>query len=65
VFTAGHIITGTGGHATERPVRLARSRLCLGTERRRRLAAVRETFKKGASVIKVASHFAPDEIQAQ
>jgi imidazolonepropionase-like amidohydrolase len=66
VFTAGHIITGTGGHATERPVRPSHGPDYAwernGADAWR--AAVRETFKKGASVIKVASHFAPDEIQA-
>lgn len=66
VFTAGHIITGTGGHATERPVRPSHGPDFAwernGAEAWR--AAVRETFKKGASVIKVASHFAPDEIAA-
>jgi len=66
VFTAGHIITGTGGHATERPVRPSHGPAFAwerdGAEAWR--AAVRQTFKNGASVIKVASHFAPDEIQA-
>lgn len=66
VFTAGHIITGTGGHATERPVSpshgpdFAWERDGPAAWR----AAVRQTFKQGASVIKVASHFAPDEIAA-
>lgn len=66
VFTAGHIITGTGGHATERPVRPSHGPDYAwerdGADAWR--AAVRDTFKKGASVIKVASHFAPDEIRA-
>ncbi|TCP30345.1 amidohydrolase family protein [Sphingomonas sp. BK235] len=66
VFTAGHIITGTGGHATERPVSPSHGPDFAwernGADAWR--AAVRETFKQGASVIKVASHFAPDEIAA-
>jgi imidazolonepropionase-like amidohydrolase len=66
VFTAGHIITGTGGHATERPVRPSHGPAFAwerdGADAWR--AAVRQTFKNGATVIKVASHFAPDEIQA-
>jgi imidazolonepropionase-like amidohydrolase len=66
VFTAGHIITGTGGHAAERPVGPTHGPDYAwerdGADAWRQ--AVRETFKKGASVIKVASYFAPDEIQA-
>ncbi|MET3710827.1 imidazolonepropionase-like amidohydrolase [Sphingomonas trueperi] len=66
VFTAGHIITGTGGHATERPVSPSHGPDYAwerdGADAWR--AAVRETFKRGASVIKVASHFAPKEIAA-
>ncbi|PVX31569.1 amidohydrolase family protein [Sphingomonas pokkalii] len=66
VFTAGHIITGTGGHATERPVSPSHGPDYAwerdGADAWR--GAVRETFKRGASVIKVASHFSPDEIAA-
>jgi imidazolonepropionase-like amidohydrolase len=66
VFTAGHIITGTGGHATERPVSPSHGPDFAwerdGADAWRK--AVRETFKRGASVIKVASHFAPEEIAA-
>ena len=66
VFTAGHIITGTGGHATERPVTPnhgpAYTWEMNGADAWR--AAVRETFKQGASVIKLASHFSPDEVAA-
>lgn len=66
VFTAGHIITGTGGHATERPVTPSHGPDFAwerdGADAWR--AAVRQTFKNGASVIKVASHFSPDEIRA-
>ncbi len=66
VFTAGHIITGTGGHATERPVSPSHGPDFAwerdGADAWR--SAVRETFKRGASVIKVASHFSPEEIAA-
>ena len=66
VFTAGHIITGTGGHATERPVTPnhgpAYTWEMNGADAWR--GAVRETFKQGASVIKLASHFSPDEVAA-
>lgn len=66
VFTAGHIITGTGGHATERPVTPSHGPAYAwemnGADAWR--AAVRETFKQGAGVIKLASHFAPDEVAA-
>lgn len=66
VFTAGHIITGTGGHATERPVSPSHGP-DYAWERNGADAwrgAVRETFKRGATIIKVASHFSPDEIAA-
>lgn len=66
VFTAGHIITGTGGHATERPIVPSHGPDYAwerdGADAWR--AAVRQTFKQGASVIKLASHFAPDEVAA-
>lgn len=66
VFTAGHIITGTGGHATERPVSPSHGPDYAwerdGADAWR--AAVRQTFKQGASVIKLASHFSPDEVAA-
>ena len=66
VFTAGHIITGTGGHATERPVAPSHGPEFAwevdGPDAWR--AAVRRTFKEGASLIKIASHFAPEEVAA-
>lgn len=66
VFTAGHIITGTGGHATERPVSPTHGPDYAwerdGADAWRQ--AVRQTFKQGATVIKLASHFAPDEVAA-
>ncbi|MPT48965.1 MAG: amidohydrolase family protein [Sphingobium sp.] len=66
VFAAGHIITGTGGHAADRPLTAIHSaaytREADGPDDWRK--AVRETFKLGASHIKIASHFAPDEVKA-
>jgi imidazolonepropionase-like amidohydrolase len=53
VFTGGHIITGTGGHATERPITPNHGPEFAwevdGADAWR--AAVRKTFKEGASVI--------------
>ena len=66
VFTGGHIITGTGGHATERPITPNHGPEFAwevnGADAWR--AAVRRTFKEGASVIKIASHFSADEVAA-
>ncbi len=66
VFTAGHIITGTGGHATERPVTPNHGPEYAwevdGPDAWR--AAVRRTFKEGASVIKIAGHFSREEVSA-
>lgn len=66
VFAAGHIITGTGGHATERPITPNHGPAYQwerdGADAWR--AAVRTAFKEGASVIKIASHFTPEEAAA-
>jgi len=66
VFAAGHIITGTGGHATERPITPNHGPAYQwerdGPDAWR--AAVRMAFKQGASVIKVASHFTAEEVAA-
>src|SRR3546814_9154661 len=66
VFAAGWIITGTGGHATERPVIPSHgpdyAKEVDGPDAWRHM--VRKAFKEGASVIKIASHFAPDEVRA-
>jgi imidazolonepropionase-like amidohydrolase len=66
VFTAGHIITATGGHATERPITPNHGPEYAwevdGPDAWR--AAVRRTFKEGASIIKIASHFAAEEVAA-
>ena len=66
LFVAGHIITGTGGHAAERPISATHTpsftREANGPDDWRK--AVRETFKEGASVIKLASYFSPDEVRA-
>lgn len=66
VFAAGHIITGTGGHATERPITPNHGPAYQwerdGADAWR--AAVRAAFKEGAAVIKVASHFTSEEVAA-
>lgn len=66
VFAAGWIITGTGGHATERPITPSHgpkfAKEVDGPDAWR--AMVRKAFKEGASVIKVASHFSADEVRA-
>lgn len=66
VFAAGVLITGTGGHAAEKlsPVshHLGKVREASGPDDWRN--AAREMFKRGADVIKVASHFSRDEIAA-
>lgn len=66
VFAAGHIITGTGGHATERPITPNHGPAYQwerdGADAWR--GAVREAFKQGAAVIKIASHFSTDEVAA-
>jgi imidazolonepropionase-like amidohydrolase len=66
VFPAGKLITGTGGHGAEG---LDPTSPLYGAVREASGAddwrdAVRENFKSGADVIKVASHFAPEEIEA-
>jgi imidazolonepropionase-like amidohydrolase len=66
IFTAGHIITATGGHAAERPITPNHTSAYTwevdGADNWRR--AVRETYKQGASVIKIASHFSAEEVAA-
>lgn len=66
VFPAGMLITGTGGHAAEglsptSPL-YGGIREASGPDDWRE--AVREQFKAGADVIKIASHFSPDEVRA-
>lgn len=67
VFTAGHIITAWGGHAAERTSgTVGHSAIYVreadGADDWRK--AVREMFKSGATHIKIASHFAPEEVKA-
>ena len=66
IFTAGHIITATGGHAAERPITPNHTSAYTwevdGADNWRR--AVRETYKQGAGVIKIASHFSAEEVAA-
>ncbi len=66
VFAAGQLITGTGGHGAEgldehAPLRGA-VREASGPQDWRE--AVREQFKRGADVIKIASHFTTEEAAA-
>jgi imidazolonepropionase-like amidohydrolase len=67
VFPAGAFITGEGGHSTENtPDELIRmmgaTRMASGPDDWR--LAVREQFHKGADVIKLGSHFSPEEVKA-
>jgi imidazolonepropionase-like amidohydrolase len=66
VFAAGHIITGTGGHAADRPISPIHSSAYAqevdGSDAWRK--AVRQNFKNGADVIKIASIFSPTEVRA-
>ncbi|WP_222705564.1 amidohydrolase family protein [Terriglobus albidus] len=66
VFAAGHIITGTGGHAADRPISPIHSSAFAqevdGPDEWRK--AVRQNFKNGANVIKIASIFSPGEVRA-
>jgi len=66
VFPAGKLITGTGGHGAE-GLNVASAlygavREASGPDDWRE--AVRENFKAGADVIKIASHFSRDEVAA-
>ena len=66
VFAAGCLITATGGHGAENLTpasdRVGKIREAAGADDWRE--AAREQFKKGADVIKVASHFSRQEIEA-
>jgi imidazolonepropionase-like amidohydrolase len=68
IFAAGQLITGTGGHGAEglRPschgASNGRTREASGPDDWRE--AVREQFKRGADLIKLASHYSRDEVRA-
>jgi imidazolonepropionase-like amidohydrolase len=66
VFAAGQLITATGGHGAERLDHTAHLygvvREASGPDDWRE--AVREQFKRGADLIKVASHFSREEVEA-
>ncbi|MFP4200603.1 MAG: amidohydrolase family protein [Clostridia bacterium] len=66
VFPAGPLITGTGGHGAENlghaSPSLGKVREASGPDDWRE--AVRQSFKSGADVIKVASHFTREEVSA-
>lgn len=67
VFAAGQLITATGGHGAEGL--FDRTHLLYGAIREASgpddfREAVREQFKRGADLIKLASHFSRDEVKA-
>ncbi len=67
VFPAGAFITGEGGHSTENTPDeviglMGATRLASVPDDWRQ--AVREQFHKGADVIKLGSHFSPEEVKA-
>ncbi len=66
IFAAGCLITATGGHGAENLTpasdRVGKIREAAGPDDWRE--AVREQFKKGADVIKIASHFSRCEVEA-
>jgi imidazolonepropionase-like amidohydrolase len=65
VFPAGQLITSIGGHGAEGDSDLVKGRAVrVATGPVEWRAAVRDMFNRGADVIKVASHFSPDEIKA-
>ena len=66
LFAAGSVITGRGGHGAEVDIESARplpaAREASGPDDWRE--AVREQFRKGADLIKLASHFSEEEVRA-
>jgi imidazolonepropionase-like amidohydrolase len=66
LFAAGSVISGRGGHGSEVDIDSARplpaSREASGPDDWRE--AVREQFRKGADLIKLASHFSEEEVRA-
>jgi len=66
IFAAGSLITGTGGHGAEGELMESRPlpaiRQASGPDDWRE--AVRENFRRGADLIKIASHFSEDEVRA-
>jgi len=69
LFVAGQLIVGTGGHGTESftfhtAPQFPDSQVYEATGADGFREAVRLQFKRGADLIKLASHFAPEEVQA-
>jgi imidazolonepropionase-like amidohydrolase len=66
IYAAGRLITGKGGHGAEVDLEqsppLAAIREASGPDDWRE--AVRENFRNGADVIKISSHFSPEEVKA-
>ena len=69
MFVAGQLIVGTGGHGTESftfhtAPQYPESQVYEANGADGFRAAVRLQFKRGADLIKLASHFDPDEVKA-
>ncbi len=64
VFAAGQLITGRGGHGADGNLVKVDGSVIERTGANEWRLAVRDLFARGADVIKVASHFAPDEVRA-
>jgi len=62
VYAAGQLIVGTGGHGDENNALGGMIRSASGADDWRE--AVREQFKNGADLIKIASHFTEEEVRA-
>ncbi|MGE0552608.1 MAG: amidohydrolase family protein [Gemmatimonadales bacterium] len=66
IYAAGSLITGLGGHGAEVELMQSRPlpaiRQASGPDDWRE--AVRENFRRGADLIKIASHFSEDEVRA-
>jgi imidazolonepropionase-like amidohydrolase len=67
IFAAGQFITGEGGHSTENTpdamiLAEGATRMASGSDDWRQ--AVREQFHRGADLIKLGSHFTPEEVLA-
>ena len=65
IFAAGQLITAPGGHGSEGALEVNSTgsiRTVTGADQWR--DAVRDMFRRGADVIKIASHFSVDEVKA-
>ena len=64
VFAAGQLLTARGGHGADGRVASLDGSVIERTGPLEWRLAVRDLFARGADVIKIASHFARDEVQA-